>query len=288
MAKFYILGAGTPTPTYSRFGTSYILQIDKEFLMFDCGPATTYKLVKTGIFPTQIDYLFITHHHFDHTADYPCFILCRWEQFIGKGNQLKVYGPSPTVQITKSLFGEEGAFSYDWKARVNAPVSQHVYVNRGGILPRPKLHVDVQDIKHGDVIENENWRITTALAHHVEPWLSSLAYRVDSKEGTIVFAGDTGPCESVDKLAYGTNVLVVNCWDHQDTMEKNGESLGQTGTIDAANFAKKSKAETLILTHMGTNLTTPSSKEKAIKDIIKIYSGHIVFAEEMMVISLFS
>lgn len=77
MGIIYLLGTGTPTPTESRFGTSYVLQLDKDYLMFDCGPATTHKLVKIGLFPTQIDYLFFTHHHFDHNSDYPCFPIMR-------------------------------------------------------------------------------------------------------------------------------------------------------------------------------------------------------------------
>ena len=64
--KLYILGAGTPTPTESRFGSAYVLDIDGEKIMFDCGPAATHKLVKSGLWPTEIDYLFFTHHHFDH------------------------------------------------------------------------------------------------------------------------------------------------------------------------------------------------------------------------------
>ena len=44
--------------------------------MFDCGPAATHKLVKAGLYPTQVDNLFFTHHHFDHNIDYPCFLLC--------------------------------------------------------------------------------------------------------------------------------------------------------------------------------------------------------------------
>ncbi len=78
MARVYVLGAGTPTPTASRFGSSFVVQTGGEYLMFDCGPAATHKLVKAGLFPTQIDYLFFTHHHFDHDIDYPCFLLCRW------------------------------------------------------------------------------------------------------------------------------------------------------------------------------------------------------------------
>ena len=76
--RVYILGAGTPTPTAERFGSSYVVNVAGEYLMFDCGPAATHKLVKAGLWPTQIDYLFFTHHHFDHDVDYPCFLLCRW------------------------------------------------------------------------------------------------------------------------------------------------------------------------------------------------------------------
>ena len=282
MSILYLLGTGTPTPTNSRFGTSYVLQIDKDYLMFDCGPATTHKLVKAGLFPTQIDYLFFTHHHFDHNADYPCFLLCRWDQSIGKENKLKIFGPSPTKLITEQLIGPEGAFSYDWKARVGAPLSQSVHVNRGGSLPRPEPSFDVKDITHGKVIEKNNWKVTASEAKHVEPWLESLAYRVDSDKGSIVFAGDTGPCESVGKLANGADILVVNCWNHQKTMDKNGEAPGQTGTLDAAKMAKNAGVKKLILTHTGPQLCESGSKEKGIEDIKRIYQGEVIFGEELM------
>ena len=282
MSTLHLLGTGTPTPTRLRFGTSYVLQLSKDCLMFDCGPATTYKLVKAGLFPTQIDFLFFTHHHFDHNSDYPCFLLCRWDQSIGKENRLQVYGPPPTKWITERLIGEEGAFCHDWKARVEAPVSQSVYVNRGGLLPRPKPSLDVRDVGPGMVVRHSHWEVTAARAHHVEPWLESLAYRVDSEEGSIVFAGDTAPCESVSRLAQGTDVLVVNCWDHQETMEQNGEAVGQTGTLDAARMAQEAGAKKLILTHIGQHLAKPGSREKGIADIASIYQGEIVFGEELM------
>src|SRR5215210_7523033 len=100
MARIFILGAGTPTPTAHRFGSSYVVEVDGEHLMFDCGPAATQKLVQAGLRPTQVDYLFFTHHHFDHDIDYPCFLLCRWDQSIGKEQQLRVFGPTLTEQLT--------------------------------------------------------------------------------------------------------------------------------------------------------------------------------------------
>jgi len=53
---------------------------------------------------------FFTHHHFDHDVDYPCFLLCRWDQSIGRENRLQVFGPTLTERITERLIGERGAF----------------------------------------------------------------------------------------------------------------------------------------------------------------------------------
>ena len=65
MVEVFVLGGGTPTPTEFRFGSAHALRIGDEVLMFDCGPAATHKLVKAGLYPTQVDNLFFTHHHFD-------------------------------------------------------------------------------------------------------------------------------------------------------------------------------------------------------------------------------
>ena len=137
-----ILGAGTPTPTPTRFGSAYVVNVDGSELMFDCGPAATHKLVQSGLRPTEIDDLFFTHHHFDHDIDYPCFLLCRWDQSIGKENMLNVYGPTLTERITCGVLdAEEGIFAHDWKARVQDPLSLNTYESRGGKLHRRPLVV---------------------------------------------------------------------------------------------------------------------------------------------------
>ena len=125
---------GTPTPTAERFGSAHVIKIGDQSLMFDCGPAATHKLVKAGLFPTQIDYLYFTHHHFDHDIDYPCFLLCRWDQSIGKENQLKVFGPTLTEKITEGIIGEDGLFSHDSLGDFFCRVKAGAFVNhRNGV-----------------------------------------------------------------------------------------------------------------------------------------------------------
>ena len=285
MYRIYFVSSGTPTPTKSRFGTCYVLQLGDEFLMFDCGPAATHKLVKMGLFPTQIDYLFFSHHHFDHNVDYPCFLLCRWDQSVGKENTLQVWGPPPTEWITEHLIGPEGAFNHDWRARVGHPGSQEIFENRGGVLPRPEPAVIVNDIQSGSVIKRDRWTVTAAKTQHIEPWMPTLAYRVDSNGQSIVFTGDTGPCRSVVALAEEADTLLIHCWDHQETMKRNEAGM-ITGTIAAAEFAKEAGVRRLILAHQGPNLDRPGSKEKAIADMARIFDGELIFSEESLIIEI--
>ena len=282
MAEILTLGAGTPTPTPTRFGSSHVLRLGDELLMFDCGPATTHKLVKAGLFPTQVDFLFFTHHHFDHNVDYPCFLLCRWDQSIGIENQLQVFGPNLTEKITQGLIGEDGVFSHDWKARVNHPLSQRVFVNRGGALPRIPPSVKAKDVGPGAVFSGKDWQVTSAQAEHVQPWLDSLAYRVDSSEGSVVFTGDTRPCPSVTDLAKGADLMLCMCWDDQEIMEQNGEFDGQCGTTGAARMAQEAGVKKLVLVHIGPHLSGHGPMEKGIGDIRRIYDGEFIFSEELM------
>ena len=286
MARIHILGAGTPTPTATRFGSSYVVEVAGEQLMIDCGPATTYKLVKAGLWPTKIDYLFFTHHHFDHNVDYPCFLLCRWDQSIGKENRLQVYGPTPTERMTEGILGEDGLFANDWKARVNFPVGQRVYVNRGGVLPRKPPDVFAKDVGPGRVYSGANWEVTAARAEHVQPWLDSLAYRLDSPEGSLVFTGDTEPCQSVLDLARDADIMLCMCWDDQETMDQNGEAPRQCGTTGAARMAQEAGVRELVLVHIGAHLAGHGIMEKGIGDVKAIYDGKLIFAEELMSIDV--
>jgi ribonuclease Z len=284
MTRIHVLGAGTPTPTPTRFGSSFAVELPNgEQLMVDCGPAATHKLVKAGLWPTKIDYMFFTHHHFDHDIDYPCFLLCRWDQSIGKENELQVFGPTLTEKITRGILDEnDGLFAHDWKARVGHPLSQRIHVNRGGTLPRKPPKVSAKDVGPGRVFEGSDWQVTAAPAEHVQPFLDSLAYRLDTPDGSIVFTGDTQPCESVTRLARGADALLCMCWDDQEIMDADGEAGGQCGTLGAARMAEEAGVDKLILVHIGPHLSGHGPMEKGIGDVREVYGGQLLFSDELM------
>ncbi|GAG30309.1 unnamed protein product, partial [marine sediment metagenome] len=77
--RLHVLGSGCPVPTPEHYGSSFILEVGTDLLMVDCGPATTFKMAQMGIMPGRVEHLFLTHHHFDHNVDLPCFALTRWD-----------------------------------------------------------------------------------------------------------------------------------------------------------------------------------------------------------------
>lgn len=79
-ASIYILGSGCPTPTPDRYGTAFAVKTESDLILVDCGPATTWKIAKAGLNPRDFSTLLLSHHHFDHNVDTPCFILTRWDQ----------------------------------------------------------------------------------------------------------------------------------------------------------------------------------------------------------------
>jgi ribonuclease BN (tRNA processing enzyme) len=282
----HILGTGTPTPTADRHGSAFALDIDGEVVMIDCGPGATGKLVRAGLWPTKIDTLFLTHHHFDHNVDLPCFLLVRWDQAAGQANDLRIIGPAPTSAFVQRLIGPDGAFAWDLTARINATPSQHVYTNRGGVLPREWPRVHTTEIEAGYVHDGGNWSMRTFHAEHVQPYLTSLAYRFETPSGVVVFTGDTQPCDTIRDAARDADVLLCMAWDNDDAMRACGEDVGQTGVQGAAQIAADAGVKKLILVHTGPAICGPDTKPKALASAEDIFSGEVVFAEELMTVAL--
>ena len=285
MLKLHLVGAGTPTPSALRFGTCYLVDPGGPLLMFDCGPAATYKMVRMGLWPAQVGHLFFSHHHFDHNADYPCFVLCRWDQGAGQDKPLKVWGPSPTSRVTERLFSEGGAFHPDWEARVEHPGSQEIYRKRGGLLPRRPPRLEVEELEAGGSVDGPGWRVTWARVRHIEPLMTTLAYRLETGNRSLVISSDTGECESIVALARGAETLLAHCWDVQARMGQ-FEAGMITGTVGAAKIAARAKVGRLILSHLGPALDRPEERERAMAEVARIFKGKIIFGRELETLDL--
>ena len=286
MLKVILLGTGNPTPRPHRYGSSYLVLVDDDVLMFDCGPGATHRLVATQVPITKVNFLFFTHHHFDHNADYAHFALARWDQGAGRTRALQVYGPKGTEELTEKLFGEGGAFLPDIKARLNNPMANARWVARGGTLPRTPPDMGTRDIQAGVIASGRNWQVTASLAMHVQPHLDCLAYRVDTDDGSVSLSGDTSPCKSVIDLARNADLHIHMCHEPDDFLEKAGGTYGFSGPKGAAQVAKEAGVKRLVLTHFGVPFDDPETLKKALEDAREIFKGEVIAGEDLMEITV--
>ena len=155
-------------------------------------------------------------------------------------------------------------------------------MERGGKLPRrpPKIHA--RDIGPGTVATGKNWEITAAPVEHVQPYLDSLAYRIDSDEGSIVFSGDTRPCKSLTDLATRADLLVMECIRLTSEQEGLATADSETGTYGAAETARDAGVKRLALVHQRPNMDEPVRHAQALREVTSVYDGPVIWGEELL------
>jgi len=124
-------------------------------------------------------------------------------------------------------------------------------------------------------------------ASHVQPFMECLAFRLECKEGVVVYSGDSGGApQSMIDLAKDCDVLIHMC--HFPTgLEPTPEYRKATGNhMDVAEIAAKAGVKCLVLTHMIPLLDRPGVRERILLDIGKVYDGPVILGEDLMEIPL--
>ena len=283
MPTLHILRAGTPQPRSERWGTAFALEMADETIVVDCGPCATGQLVAAGLSLRDVNWLFFTHHHSDHNADYPSLFLFRWDQCTGEEAPLQVVGPPPTEHVTEHLFGPDGAYRDDIAARIDHPASEYWHTARGGSLPRPGPSFQARDVNPGEKVEGANWTARCAEVDHMQPWLRTYAWRFDWDGGSICFSGDTTSRETVSELATDVGTLVANVTTRQGRQPE-GLPASTYCTIDAAKVAADAGAERLVLAHLTQSVI--DARDDVLGEMAQVYDGEVILAEELMSVEL--
>jgi ribonuclease Z len=269
--KVVMIGTGSGIGLYEhsdhdQAGPSVLLDMGDELLLFDAGRTALQNVFKSGYNPVAIDRLFLTHFHSDHTVGLPDLVISPW---IGYGKQhWVVHGPRGTSRIIDALFGPDGAFDDD-------------ILGRCGSLDKVRPSFDVREItRSGSVCEGEGWEVLASFSpKHIQPWLTSIAYRVDAPEGSVVMTGDTGPHGEVAEFAGGCSVLIHDC-AIMERKEVYAKELIHTDPRSLGRVAAQAGAETLIAYHFKTR--TPEEIESMRESVSESYSGRFIVARDLL------
>ena len=281
--RLVLLGTGNPTPRAQRAGQSIAVLADGAGAVFDLGPGSAMNLFASSIDPLEIDQLFFTHHHFDHMADFGHFVMARWDQGAGAGDALSVYGPPPLRRIVDLLFGPEGVYGPDLQARTRHPLSQRIHQLRGGPMPRTLPRLDVRELEEGDAVASDHWTVTAGPARHVQPYLASRSYRLQTADASVVISGDTRPLPELVEFAHGADVLVHMAMDLQADIDAWPEiATSCTGAAGAAQIAAQASVKRLVMVHLGDTTDDPERRDAMLAEARAQFDGDIALGEDFL------
>src|SRR5678816_83772 len=166
-----LLGTGTPAPSLERQGSGYLFEVGDDLIVMDHGPGAHHRLLESGHRAVDVNHAFFTHLHYDHCMDYGRLVLQRWDQGADRIPDLQVYGPPPIARMTDQLFGPDGVYGPDIRARIEHQSSIDVFRARGGEPPRRRPSPRVRELQAGDKVIESGWRMTAGHASHVQPQL---------------------------------------------------------------------------------------------------------------------
>ncbi|QRY50681.1 ribonuclease Z [Mycolicibacterium septicum] len=194
MIEVTLLGTGSPIPDPERAGPSTLVRAGDQMFLIDCGRGVLQRLAAVGSGANQLSALLLTHLHSDHIADLGDVIITRWvSTFTPEAPPLPIIGPPGTAEVvdaTLRAFGHDIGYRIAHHADLTGP-------------PRVEVHeyTDAVVWDHGGV------QIRVAPTDH-RPVTPTIAFRIEHGGASVVAAGDTVPCPSLDALAAGAGALV--------------------------------------------------------------------------------
>jgi len=207
-AQIVLLGThGGPVEGRNSAQPASLLIVDGRLYLIDAGEAVSHQLVLAGYHPPQIARIFLTHHHADHDAGLPPLLSLIWFERGQEGKNgppIDIYGPPATRFLT------DMALRY-------LSVSERIF--RAGMphFPPAAPNFRAHDIDASGAVLRDRCVTVRAVenSHFAHRSVGpdgqvdrSFSYRFDTKAGSIVFTGDTGPSAAVTRLASGADVLV--------------------------------------------------------------------------------
>jgi ribonuclease Z len=194
MIEITLLGTGSPIPDPNRAGPSTLVRAGGQVFLVDCGRGVLQRAAAVGVGASGLSALLLTHLHSDHIGDLGDLLITRWiTTFAPDPAPFPVIGPpgtAETVEATLKAFGHDIGYRIAHHDDLNAPPP-----------------IEVHEYTEGPVWDRDGVSIRVAPTDH-RPVAPTIGFRIEEGGASVVLAGDTVPCDSLDELAAGAGALV--------------------------------------------------------------------------------
>jgi len=284
----------------SRAQTSSAVVVDGRPYLVDCGYGALRQLVAAHVGYLQIDTLFFTHLHDDHTGDLAALLSFQWTN--GKTTPTDAYGPFGTtsmVQSAVSFFHANVEIrTVDEGRTVDAARQFHGHDMTAAATPV-------------EIFKDDKVRVTAVANTHYPPRSlarmpdRSFALRFDTPHRSIVFSGDTAYSQNLVTLARNADVFVCEVIDARvlEQMRERAAAAAAAGNpnnifrhvaethsspADVARMASEANVRTVVLNHEGPGPAPTGQLAFPVTDFIeavrKGFSGEVIVGDDLMVL----
>lgn len=252
--KVTMLGTGTFFVSSKRSGPSYLLEADGKKILIDCGPGTLLRLSEISLQPEDLDYIFISHFHADHTSDlFALQMNLRINDFYTGGKKYKtpiIFGPEGIEEFTKKL-------SYIYE------------------LPAFDDYSKIEYKKYQDSIQIGNISVKTFSVNHSAFGLLAKAYalRFEADGKVFTFSGDCIKCKGLEDACKNADLFICDT-----SYSKGNGNVAHLDSLEVGEIAQGSNVKKLVLTHF-----YPRAESVDLEAEVKEkYSGEIIKGKDFM------
>jgi ribonuclease Z len=272
--SLFFAGTAGSVPTARRGLPALLLRAGGDRVLFDCGEGTQQQLLRSVGLP-DLDAVFVTHFHLDHWLG--LLGMLKTFDLRARERPLVIYGPpglralfaAMRVAIGRTRYALELAelepheeVRFDGYTVASFPVNHRVeaYGYAFAEDERPG-RFDVEAARRLGVTDGPDFgRLQRGeTVGEVRPEQVMGAPRPGRR---IVLSGDTAPCQAVEVLAHGAEVLVHEATFTEEERDRARET-GHTTALQAAEIARDAGVRLLALTHLSTRYFPREIRDEA-------------------------
>jgi ribonuclease Z len=212
---------------------------DDDIVLLDCGDGSIRKIMEAKTSCLSISDILVTHFHSDHLSGLAQVIESMDIQ--KRTRELNVFGPKGLKEYFNQV--EETT----------------------RIASKRKFIINIKELDAGTRnTKLSNYKLSTFEMEHTVP---CLGYRVECPDFILAYTGDTQPCNELQNLAHGADLLIHEATFLQKDIDR-ARSAKHSTPREAAEDAERSDVRGLVITHINDNYET---EEEVISESEIIY-----------------
>lgn len=192
-----LLGTGTPGLNPDHYSAANLVQAGGLNLLIDAGRGATIRIGQAGLTVGQIDATFLTHFHSDHVSGLADVFMTGYipvPYIGGRKEPFQLYGPEGTQKLADGILS---AHEWDIKTRI---LDEKV--------PEAATTIEAREVETGVVFDQNGVKVTAFPVHHGDNITHAVGYRVDYRDKSVLFSGDTTFDENVMTFAKDSDLVI--------------------------------------------------------------------------------